>query len=160
MAWHDQGWPGLLALFASPVEADRLHAWDMLLGDYEIFQQLAKVDKGPFYRRIEKLSPFNTTLMKEIASAVARISMFADATEHALTLLSELATMLFAGFGQTKVIEDIIQKLRDRETRDVCNRVVKSLRQLAVMADSDGMDKHKLREVLVADSDAPIGLGL
>ena len=59
------------------------------------------------------------------------------------TFLVALAKVLFQGFDQTKVIEDSSKVLRDRDTRDVCNRVLEFLRQLVVTVDSKGLELHR-----------------
>ena len=141
LAWHSDGWPGLLALFASSDQATREAARALLLEDYRHFEALKLLALGnSFYQRIVNLSPFKTTLVAEIA---ARIREASDSEQKAtLTLTSEICTLLFSGWGQTKVIEDVLGTLRDRECRDSKSKAFHLLRQLAVMVDSDGLGNH------------------
>ena len=149
-AWHSDGWPGMLVLFASDLVADVERAWDTLTTDYKIYLDMKKMAKTvAFFRRCCSMSPFETTLMAEIGQLL-HTSAVGD-KPALLTWLKEFCTQLFQGWGQTKVIEDNIKVLRDREQRDVCSRVLKVLRQLGIMIDSGGLALHK-REGLQMDS--------
>ena len=69
-----------------------------------------------------------------------------DKTEAELRLLRDLlhffAKGVFSGWGQTKVIEDGLQRVRDKETRDTTNRRMTAARAYRVLHESDVAALH------------------
>ena len=61
-AWHSDGWPGMLVLFASPEPSDKQRAWDQLHADYAYFKRIKEnATKSAFFKRVRELSSFSTT---------------------------------------------------------------------------------------------------
>lgn len=61
---------------------------------------------------------------------------------NTLAALHDYCGQLFEGWGQTKIVEDRLNKLRDREERYVRNRTSSALTQVAYMVDSQGIQLH------------------
>ena len=77
MKWHDDGWPGLLALFASSEKQDQELAWSRMQEDWQVFQAVSKMSKGdPVLSRVARMSPFATTLVLDIATLVGQAFPF------------------------------------------------------------------------------------
>ena len=153
LAFHDESWPGQLVLFSSEDGAERERAWKRMRSDYEIFLKVVELGKTmPFYRKAAAMSPFKTVIVAEVAEAVLGAT---DETRAPLAeCLREYTKLLFEGFGQTKVVEDSFQVLRDRESRDVCNKILHILRQLACLVDGGTLEKHKRKQVEVVVKDS------
>eukprot|EP00974_Lingulodinium_polyedra_P000092 8482-Lingulodinium_polyedra.AAC.1 len=73
----------------------------------------AKATGNSYLDRASKLSPFSTPLMQVIVQAMGAEESPED--EDNLRCLSQLATSLFSGWGQTKVVEDSFRLLREVE---------------------------------------------
>ena len=81
--------------------------------------------------------------MKELAHAATEAADDPAVKVETQASVHDYCKLLCSGFGQTKIIEDSIGTLRDREQRDTTSRVLECLRQLAVMVDSGGLDQHR-----------------
>ena len=64
-----------------------------------------------FYGRLSAMSCFKTKLMRELAELAALADSDPAARAQQLQAFHEYAKLLFSGYGQTKVIEDIIGDL-------------------------------------------------
>ena len=131
IAGHCQFWPGLLALFASPAESDHLNGLLRLRTDWRAYKAARdKAPANPFLGKLRRKSPFDTTPMSEIGEAVD----VGLADQDVLGEVCPVALAIFRGWGQTKVLEDCVNKLRDREERDVKNRKVGGLSAMGSLA--------------------------
>eukprot|EP00974_Lingulodinium_polyedra_P108604 10511907-Lingulodinium_polyedra.AAC.1 len=64
-----------------------------------------------------------------------------------LAELRTLATNAFSGWGQSKVIEDLLQRLRDAQDRQVTNKTLELQRQWHLMTKGDVIGLHKRQQV-------------
>ena len=64
-----------------------------------------------------------------------------------------MACAVFSGWGQTKVMEDLLQKLRNRESVDVSNQHISCVHQYAAMRDMDCIANHKRKEMDTSPGD-------
>ena len=116
MSWHSHGWPGQLVLFASDSLETRTMGLERLRKSWGAFCNAVEVsDASVSSKNVVRESPFNTTIMQEVAKFACESG---SSDEHILEELYLLAKALFSGWGQTKVIEDVLQRLRVRASRD------------------------------------------
>ena len=141
-----QCWPGFLVQFAAKDNQVRRAALARLRADWAAFSKASELrEASPWLHKIVQASPFSTQLMEEVATFAAESGDVAD--DDVLTELAELSTTLFSGFGQTKVIEDGIQRLRGQEERALANRSVDLARQWASLRDKGVAALHRRPEV-------------
>lgn len=67
--------------------------------------------------------------------------------------LDDMCRNLFSGFGQSKLVEDCMQRLRDHEHRDAPARLMEEFRAWQIPVDSNLLNEHGFRE-LVAHGNA------
>eukprot|EP00974_Lingulodinium_polyedra_P058038 5588875-Lingulodinium_polyedra.AAC.1 len=117
MAWHSSSWPGMLALFASEDVAVQRRALQELEQDWRAFERARSLaPASPFLLKLVRKSCFSTTVMSEVAEAC-----FSGAEKPEVEVLRDmqgLSRSIFTGWGQTKVVEDAFNRMRDRESRD------------------------------------------
>eukprot|EP00974_Lingulodinium_polyedra_P097477 9449357-Lingulodinium_polyedra.AAC.1 len=63
------------------------------------------------------------------------------------TEISTVATEVFSGFGQTKVVEDVLNPLRDHSDRDSKHGRLRLVRQYCLMRDQGLLQMHRRTEV-------------
>eukprot|EP00969_Alexandrium_andersonii_P254251 11237173-Alexandrium_andersonii.AAC.1 len=101
-AWRTDGWPGCLALFSSPLASEREAAWEAWLADHALFARCAELSQQePFWKRVCAISPFETTLMADIAALA--LGATAESKAHVQAELATYTQRLFEGWGQTKI---------------------------------------------------------
>eukprot|EP00974_Lingulodinium_polyedra_P070010 6774210-Lingulodinium_polyedra.AAC.1 len=54
--------------------------------------------------------------------------------QEVLEELKKVSSQIFQGWGQSKVIEDSLNRLRDRETRDTKQKTLQVRKQLALLS--------------------------
>eukprot|EP00974_Lingulodinium_polyedra_P008313 792741-Lingulodinium_polyedra.AAC.1 len=109
MAFYCSSWPGLLALFAAEDPAVQRRAHAILLEDWEAYSGAKEVAGGStFLAKVTQCSPFSTTLMKEVCQLASCPHLPQD---DVLEQLHRLAGLLFSCWGQSKIIEDGLNKL-------------------------------------------------
>eukprot|EP00974_Lingulodinium_polyedra_P113186 10956029-Lingulodinium_polyedra.AAC.1 len=64
-----------------------------------------------------------------------------------LSILHDLALAVFTGWGQTKVVEDAFQRMRDREERDVKNRKLMLTKRWSHLRDEAVIRPHARTEI-------------
>ena len=145
MSWH-VSWPGLLVRFGSEVRSGQEDALEVLRRDDDCFQHAQDlVGASPFLGKMCQRSPFKTRLMSEVCEWAFGAAENTEA--EVLAELHALARKLFFGWGHTKIIEDGLKTLRDREERDVTNRKVSRARQWGVLRDDGTISSHKRVEI-------------
>ena len=144
MSWHCNYWPGALALAGSGNLADRRACLHKLQHDLAVFEEASKVAaRSTFVDKFVQESPFATTAMQEISELVKA----GLPEEEVLATLSSFSQRVFSGFGQTKVIEDGLQRLRSSEQRTVANKKVECARQWSTLRGQKVLGLHQRDEV-------------
>ena len=142
--WH-RTWPGLLALFLSTDESDWNNGLDLLTSDIEAYMIAKLYEKADtVIAKVVKRSPFRGKVMSDISDLVR------DSTRgrhEIIGQLKALAEKVYAGFGQTKVVEDALHELRRHESEDVTNKVFQQVRQYSTLRDDGVLEKHRRTQV-------------
>ena len=124
--WHLCQWPGLLALLCSEVPADVLLFFTLLAEDWFAFQDAKERKLGSVtLKKACDAHPMATTFMSNICYL-----WFSPLTVTTATLIfkmKEMAHEVFQGLGQTKMVEDNFQRMRNREDRDTTNKRLKCM---------------------------------
>ena len=142
MAWHSRSWPGRLALFASPSLAERKKALTWLREDWAAFNRASEyAEASDVVGKLVKQSPFQTVAVREVAEVADETRGATE--EEVLDELKDYASAVFSGWGHSKIIEDALQRLRDREQRDTPNRRLDRVKQWSVLRDKNVIDLHK-----------------
>lgn len=101
-------------------------------------------------------SPFRTTLMWEVAQIA--FSPVSQNKSQIKAVLKKLARTIFSGLLDTKVIEDLFKVLRDRETRDSSDKVLRLQRQSGIAEECTILEQHGQRrgERVQGSGDEPL----
>ena len=120
-SWHSDSWPGLLALACSEDLDDVQRCVQVLRCDFRAWSKAKELaGASTFLRNLADQSPFNTTLMGELG-------LFAFATEDDAAVRETLRTVamaVFRSWNQSKVVEDLHNVLRKKESRDTKNKTL------------------------------------
>jgi hypothetical protein len=118
MVWHTSFYPGRLAgIFNEEASVGIMEELKVCTGAWRAAQQQA----GPILKKMVQRSPFGTTYMKWV------VVIAEQGGWQCTNMLKELVAAVFSGIGQSKIIEDNNQRLRDRETRDNSSKEVAHL---------------------------------
>ena len=148
MLWHSGCWPGLLALMTTGIAMDEVNCLALLRADFRNF--LDAVIGGVSDVVLKKIvdgSCFQTTLVKDIAEVATRPLIWPGGFRQMIVKLVRMARALYAGWGQTKVVEDTNRVLRDRETRDVNNRRLSMINYWSAMRGGKTIALHDREEI-------------
>eukprot|EP00974_Lingulodinium_polyedra_P092425 8954768-Lingulodinium_polyedra.AAC.1 len=150
MSWHWGSWPGLLARFASDNLQAKREALQLLRADWQAFVAARELQEAaPFLATLVRKSPFSTVLLKEIAAECCQEPFPPEA--EVLETLQKVCTTIYRGWGQTKIVEDGFQAIRDREDRDVRNKRVSLITQWSYLRDEGVIAKHQREEFTPAE---------
>ena len=145
MCWHSASWPGLLALFGSENKAYAKEALVRLREEFKVYKAASELSRAStFIGRIVQKSPFSIAVMAHLGELVQGEALGEDML---LQALKEFAWYVFIGWGQTKVVEDLFQRLRNREERDVTNNVITPSRQYGIARDEEVLTLHGRAEI-------------
>ena len=146
MAWHSSAWPGKLALFSSPDVDVCETAFEDLRESWEAFKNAKDLSKkDTSLLKLVSKSWWSTRLLREVAEWCFEGPPMP--LEENLTMLRDLAAVVFTGFGQTKVVEDVFNRLRDREERDVRNKKISLRRQWHCAIGEQVLQLHQREEI-------------
>ena len=128
MAWHTEGWPGLLALLCSGRPEDDRLCCSLLATDWRAFCQCQELGRSSlFLRNLAKMSPFNTRPLSEL---VDKLPAQGD------TLLPEdleevraLSKAIWSGWGQTRLVERGNKEVRAQESFETSKKVLSQAKQ-------------------------------
>ena len=145
-----RNWPLLLALFISDSDEVKQEGLRLLRQHWADFQAV-KLFAGAsrVVATMVGRSPFQCTFAREAAEVAAG----GGAEGWVLWQLSTVARQIFSGFGQTKVVEDGIGKVRDHEDFDVKNKKVSLRAQWSSLREEKVLEMHGRREVTVLQED-------
>eukprot|EP00974_Lingulodinium_polyedra_P055776 5364200-Lingulodinium_polyedra.AAC.1 len=107
---------------------------------------------GTFLAKVTAKSPFHLTVMRELAALAATPQM---PEMEKLSALHSFAVRAFSGWGQTKVVEDLLQRLRTSETTTVRNAKLMARRQYGLMRDQAVIGLHQRSEVVTDPANLP-----
>ena len=120
MAWHLKGLAGMLAMTASNNKVDRDKFVASIISDFRVFVRASeKAENNLFIAELLQSSPFHTPLMQDIVYLFIAPDHRSEQWRH--DKLFKYATLIFEGWGQTKVVEDHFNRMWDRETLDSKN---------------------------------------
>eukprot|EP00974_Lingulodinium_polyedra_P026653 2569993-Lingulodinium_polyedra.AAC.1 len=103
-------------------------------------------------------SLFSTTLVHEVATFAAEPpAVFIG--QEVFDEFRKVSSQVFLGWGQTKIIEDSLSRLRDRESRDAEDKLLNLKQQFAAPTGHETMALHR-RQELRAPSGGPPGARL
>eukprot|EP00974_Lingulodinium_polyedra_P056044 5389868-Lingulodinium_polyedra.AAC.1 len=103
--------------------------------DFAAYQEACKRAPGDrFWERLVQMSPFSTCFMYEVACAAVAPALRSN--QALVTDLHQLASAIFGSFGQTKVVEDVFQRLRRREETDTTCKNLEPSRAWAIAAEA------------------------
>eukprot|EP00974_Lingulodinium_polyedra_P102156 9892841-Lingulodinium_polyedra.AAC.1 len=90
------------------------------------------------------MSPFNTTLVREVAEVVVGLLGGQAEAVHQAT---ECSKQIFQSWGQTKVVEDGNREMRNLESHDVLNRTIGLAKQWDGLRTREVIKAHGWQEV-------------
>eukprot|EP00974_Lingulodinium_polyedra_P028690 2762413-Lingulodinium_polyedra.AAC.1 len=140
MSWHTHGWPGQLALLCSTDPGDRARCLANLKSDYEAFLKAQDLGKSVlFLRNAARMSPFATYPMAEVAAALCNQT---PPPPEAVQQVTTVSRQVWSSWGQTKVVEDGNNVMRDLETRAVKSKKVGIPAQWDALRSRGVMEQH------------------
>lgn len=146
LSWHTDCWPGKLALACSPKPEERHLCLTELKADHKAFLAAKDRSKGDsFLQKLVSYSPFQTAVVRELAEHVSSGVSGTDSEEEAW--LSKQGLEVFGGLGNTKLVEDLFQKIRGHEMQGCPSKVLKLGRMYALAVGSDVLASHNRKEV-------------
>ena len=110
--WHCAKYPGKLALLTSDDDTTVDRCLRELLADWLAFHaSVAAAGQNEFCAMSSMSSCFQQTLVKEVTTLL--LDPWTVSNTDRLTKARNIVTTMFSGWGQTKVVEDTVCKLRD-----------------------------------------------
>ena len=154
MAWHSDYYPGRLALLLSDNNVEVAECVKEFRGDYAAWQKAQEFAPGnSVLAKCASSSCFRAAAIQGVADALCAATP--EPEPDRVARATAIAHDIFAGFGQTKVVEDTFQVLRDRETRDVRNRTLNRARAWSVARGQGTLGLHNMEEIPGGGSDVP-----
>ena len=130
-----------VGFWASPNEAGRNKCVADLRRDFKIFVKAQDIAvKNPFVAKIIRSSPFNLTVMKGIVYL-----LFGPHDKPAVWVkerFHRVVHLIFAGWGQTKIVEDKFEEMREREKSDTTNKAHNPIQYWACTTEMNTIGKH------------------
>lgn len=154
MVWHSHTYPGSFALLLSPDPEILQTFLATLQKDWAAWLKLqGQASQSPFWKSALRASPFQTTLVQEWATRLLDPNR---TKEEVLAEGAEAASLLFGGWGQTKVVEDNFHCLRSGEQLHTGTKVLRSRRQVLVASTARTLEQHGRAEVSKAAAGIPV----
>lgn len=128
MVWHSEAAPGLFAGLLHQTAGCRAAALAKIKELWDVFSA-AEGASTPAVKKAVLRSPFNTPVVREVCLAL-KAADFKSVHPYVADLLLDI----FGGWGQSKVIEDAFQRLRDKETRGAPSNNIRAARRWYTLA--------------------------
>ena len=158
MLWHCGSWPGKAALLAHSCPFVYDECMRELRLDYRCYLLACRMaDASPFIGKLIKASPFRMRWMRELAH-IATVPVVGLSAWDLRFKVKRYAMIVFSGWGQTKICEDMFKDARFRERMDSLNM---STSISSYYADFHAMQKielHNRRDIEPRD-DEPLYKG-
>eukprot|EP00974_Lingulodinium_polyedra_P044053 4228483-Lingulodinium_polyedra.AAC.1 len=101
--------------------------------------------KSSFHKKLAQRSPFQSVALREVGTLAFDTP---DLPKDVKTQqLATMATQVFSGFGQSKVVEDSLNRLRNVEERASKGKVLSLVRQYGILRDESICNLHKRPEL-------------
>jgi hypothetical protein len=149
MSRHTAGFPCMLAGLLHPEEAKANTTWQTFKELVEAFE-VAGTKTQEKTCQIVASSPLGSTVM-QFAVKFAKAGQWERVTGQLMQLLEAL----FKGFGQTKVVEDSIKELRDKEQRVAPSKQLAHFMEWQTCVDAKLLEKYGRDEVEASGASLP-----
>ena len=121
MGWHFANLEGMLALFAGAEKKDRDKVMVAVVKNFAIVVRATeKADINVYVQKLLEASPFHTTLMQDVVYLL--IAPDHRTRDWKMTQLMKYEDLVFKGWGQTQIVEETCNRMRDREIHDTKNK--------------------------------------
>ena len=142
MAFHFASRIGLFALASSDNEMDAVMCIKKLRTTYRAFLNAMRWShSNPFLQKVVNASPFNTVVMEDLADVVVAPGI--QTSDFIIKKFGAYALALFSSWGQTKVVEDNFQRMRQREGFDTTNKSHAPSAYWAMARDMGAIELHR-----------------
>lgn len=160
MLYHSHSWPGQAALGAdhTPLEHEELLMQDdndpyetflrNLRRDYRIYLEVLWMhsDNSTFLLKLIKASPFKMPFMVDLAE-LCTLPAPGLTNVDIKRKVHEYLHRIFSSWGQTKVVEDLFKKMRERESQDTLNGIRAVYSYFAAASQMGAIKLHHRNEV-------------
>ena len=149
MTFHFASWIGLYALAASDDEMDWHLCLKKLRRHFRAFLN-ARIyaHQSPFLKKVVDASPFNIVIMQDVADLATAPGI--QRNNFIMKKFRSYAMAIFSSWGQTKVVEDNFQRMRQREACDTKNKAHAPCAYWAMARDMKSIEDHKREHVTTA----------
>ena len=141
LAWHSIGYPGRFAALLCPREQQK--ALFAMRRDSMAFEEILNAQRDfPWWETIASRSSFNQPFVERTMA-----SLDAVAFKEVPPMVARTMEHVWGGILQTKVCEDVNQKVRDHEQRDQASKVMTEVRRFYVPWQAQVLKTHEREEI-------------